>query len=93
MNYLANAWTEQERQYLIDNYPRVGTRECRIALGRSKGSIWQMAKRLGLRCETNPAVAPVNLYPMTANDKRAWTALNNFRAAEPANNGLFWRVA
>jgi hypothetical protein len=43
-----SAWTEAERETLREVYPRDGAKAAADALGRTLGSIFRVAQRLGL---------------------------------------------
>lgn len=88
-------WTEDDA-ILLDHYARSGAEACHKLLpNRSLMAIYQRAHKLGLHYLHSPSLpkSPELLYPMSAENRVAWDALNNYRAAEPANNGLFRRFA
>jgi hypothetical protein len=45
---LGTRWTKEQENYLKDNYDILGAKLCSINLNKSKGSIYEKAKRLGL---------------------------------------------
>lgn len=88
------SWAGEDDNTLMDFYEDNGGPYCALLMPhRSLGAIQQRAFKLGLSSNVNPAFPGQELYPMPADDREAWSALNNFRTAEPANdNFLRWAV-
>lgn len=93
-------WAQWEIDVLVDHYPEKGAVGIQPMLdNRSVGSIHQLAKRYELTACNNPALPKtVNPWPRGDTDAdsaiqtRCDMALNNFRAAKPAND-LRWRIS
>lgn len=47
-NRPTKAWTEEEDQFLIENYPSLGYEYCGEKLGRSKDSVYHRVKKIGV---------------------------------------------
>ncbi|TWI04827.1 hypothetical protein IP90_00965 [Luteimonas cucumeris] len=88
-------WTAEEDVILRANYESVGAIGLLSSLpDRGASAIMQRACRLGLVSGVNRMNAKCEeLYPRDGNERRCDMALRHWGAAEPANGGLFWRVA
>ena len=52
---LVKIWSEEDKQFLIDNYEKLGAKVCGEKLDRPRGSVYRFSNKLRLKfCSINP---------------------------------------
>lgn len=54
---MASRWSEQEKQFLRDNYRTMTAEQIAHAIGRGRSSVYEMARRAGIKKLDTPRMS------------------------------------